>query len=110
MMKAKGIETFGARRLGAVVAVAFALVASSMTTGFAADPVFGAACPTEDVNTGTSTTSLICAKNSIGKLTWSRVRIAAQGTPVAAMKAAPGTIEFHHWRHKVSRQRLSLSR
>jgi raffinose/stachyose/melibiose transport system substrate-binding protein len=98
-MKAQGTKTFSARRLGAVAAVAFALVATAMPSTFAAGEVFGKSCTTEGVSTGNMTTSLICTKGSNGKLTWQRVRLGANsGSPVAALKAPKGTIEFHHWR------------
>lgn len=100
-MKTQGSQSFSARRLGAVAAVAFALVATSLTTGAQAaqTPSFGKACTTEGVSTGTTSTSLVCQKGANGKLSWQRVRLAStNGQPVAAMKAAPGSIEFHHWR------------
>jgi len=98
-MKAQGTKTFSARRLGAVAAVAFALVATAMPSTFAAGEVFGKSCTTEGVSTGNMTTSLICTKGSNGKLTWQRVRLGANsGSPVAALKAPKGSIEFHHWR------------
>ncbi len=98
-MKAKGITAFSARRFGAVVAVAFALVATTLPSATAAGEVFGKACTTEGISTGQSTTSLICTMGSNGKLTWTRVRLGSNSAkPVAALKAQPGTIEFHHWR------------
>ena len=98
-MKAQGTKTFSARRLGAVAAVAFALVATAMPSTFAAGEVFGKSCATEGVSTGNMTTSLICTKGSNGKLTWQRVRLGANsGAPVAALPAPDGSIEFHHWR------------
>ncbi|MEY4469621.1 MAG: hypothetical protein RLZZ87_945, partial [Actinomycetota bacterium] len=98
-MKAQGIKTFGARRIAAVATVAFALVATAMPSTFAAGEVFGKSCTTEGVSTGNMTTSLICTKGSNGKLTWQRVRLGANsGSPVAALKAPKGSIEFHHWR------------
>ncbi len=98
-MKAKGMKTFGARRLGAVAAVAFALVATAIPATFAAGEVFGSTCTTEGVSTGNMTTSLICVKDSKGRLSWQRVRLGlTSGTPVAASRAPEGTIEFHHWR------------
>ena len=98
-MKAQGIKTFGARRVAAVATVAFALVATAMPSTFAAGEVFGKACTTEGVSTGNMTTSLICKMGSNGKLTWQRVRLGANsGSPVRALKAPKGSIEFHHWR------------
>lgn len=98
-MKAQGTKTFSARRLGAVAAVAFALVATAMPSTFAAGETLGGKCTTEGVSTGNMTTSLVCKEGSNGKLTWQRVRLGANyGSPVAARKAPNGTIEFHHWR------------
>ena len=100
-MKTQGSQSFSARRLGAVAAVAFALVATSLTIGAQAaeTPKFGKACTTEGASTGLSTNSLICQKGANGKLTWQRVRLAGSNySPVPALKAAPGSIEFHHWR------------
>ncbi|MEI6844254.1 MAG: extracellular solute-binding protein [Actinomycetes bacterium] len=98
-MKTQGMKSFSARRLGAVATIAFALVATSITTGFAADPSFGKACTTEGVSTGTSSSSLVCTMGDNGKLTWTNVRLGqSTGAPVAALKASPGTIEFHHFR------------
>lgn len=93
-MKAKGLKTFGA-----VATVALALLATSVPATYAAGEEFGKTCATEGVSTGNLTTSLICTMGSNGKLTWQRVRLGANsGSPVAAMKAPKGTIEFHHWR------------
>lgn len=98
-MKTKGTKTFSMSRLGAVAAVAFALVATTVPSAFSAGEVFGKKCSTEGISTGTSSTSLVCKENAAGKLTWQRVRLASgNGAPVAALRALPGTIEFHHWR------------
>jgi raffinose/stachyose/melibiose transport system substrate-binding protein len=99
-MKTKGRTSLSALRIGAVAGIAMALVATTITsTQAAATPKFGATCTTEGVSTGTSTTSLVCQKNSAGKLTWANVRLGqATGKPVAALTAAAGTIEFHHFR------------
>ena len=87
------------RRLGAVAAVAFALVATTLPSAFAAGEVFGKTCPTEGVSTGQKTTSLICSENSSGKLTWQRVRLGiTKANPVANLTPPKGSIEFHHWR------------
>jgi raffinose/stachyose/melibiose transport system substrate-binding protein len=98
-MKAQGRNTFSARRLGAVAAVAFALVATAMPSTFAAGEKLGEKCSVEGVSTGNLTTSLVCKEGSNGKLTWQRVRLGANsGSPVAALRAQKGSIEFHHWR------------
>lgn len=98
-MKTKGIASFSMRRLGAVAAVAFALVATTLPSAFAAGEVFGKKCPTEGVSTGQKTTSLICLENSSGKLTWQKVRLGiTKANPVANLTPPKGSIEFHHWR------------
>jgi len=99
-MKTRGKTSLSALRMGAVAAIAMALVATTITsTQAAATPKFGTACTSEGVSTGTSTTSLVCVKNSAGKLAWANVRLGqASGKPVAALTAAAGTIEFHHFR------------
>ncbi len=87
-------------RLGAVAALALGLVTASLTSVSAdSSPTFGAKCSNEGTNTGTATTSLICTKNSTGRLTWARVRLSSNGqSPVRAFHVSPGSIEFHHWR------------
>jgi raffinose/stachyose/melibiose transport system substrate-binding protein len=98
-MKTKGTNSFSARRIGAAAAIAFALVATTLPSAFAAGEVFGKACTTEGASTGTSSTSLVCKEGSNGKLTWQKVRLgSAYGAPVAALRAPKGSIEFHHWR------------
>ena len=98
-MKTKGTKSFSVRRLGAVAAVAFALVATTLPSSFAAGEVFGKKCNTEGISTGQSSTSLICTMGTNGKLTWTRVRLGSSNArPVAASSAPDGTIEFHHFR------------
>ena len=99
-MKTKGTNSFSARRIGATaVAIAFALAATTLPSAFAAGEVFGKACTVEGANTGTSTTSLVCTEGANKKLTWQRVRLGGSyGSPVAALRAPKGSIEFHHWR------------
>lgn len=98
-MKTKGIGSFSKRRLGAVAAVAFALVATTLPIASASGETFGKSCTTEGISTGQSTTSLICALGSNGKLAWARVRLGStNASPVAASRAPAGTIEFHHFR------------
>lgn len=86
-------------RLGLIVTLAVTLAISPLTLANAEEvPTFGKRCTAEGVSTGTSTDSLIC-KTLNGKLVWQRVRLGANyGTPVAALRAPKGTIEFHHWR------------
>jgi raffinose/stachyose/melibiose transport system substrate-binding protein len=99
-MKTKGTNSFSARRIGATaVAIAFALAATTLPSAFAAGEVFGKACTIEGASTGTSTTSLVCTEGANKKLTWQRVRLGSgYGSPVAALRAPKGSIEFHHWR------------
>jgi len=86
-------------RNGLVVALVTTLAISPLTVARAADtPALGKTCSAEGISTGTSTDSLVC--KSVGnKLIWQKVRLGANyGTPVAALSAPKGTIEFHHWR------------
>lgn len=67
--------------------------------GFAAGETLGAKCTNEGESTGTFSTSLVCAKNSAGRLTWQKVKLSASNLkPRAALKAPRGSIEFWHWR------------
>ena len=86
-------------RFGLIAVLLATLVISPITVASAADvPTFGKSCSSEGISTGTSTDSLIC-KSVNGKLVWQRVRLGANyGTPVKALRAPKGTIEFHHWR------------
>ncbi len=98
-MKTQGNNSFSARRFGVAAAIAFALVATSLPSAFAAGEVFGKACKDEGVSTGQKTTSLICTEGSNGKLTWQRVRLGStKANPVATSTPPKGSIEFHHWR------------
>jgi hypothetical protein len=45
--------------------------------GFAAGETLGAKCTNEGESTGTFSTSLVCAKNSAGRLTWQTVKLSA---------------------------------
>lgn len=86
-------------RFGLITVLLTALVISPITLASADEvPTFGKSCSSEGISTGTSTDSLIC-KSVNGKLIWQRVRLGANyGTPVKALRAPKGTIEFHHWR------------
>lgn len=86
-------------RSGLVTALVATLVISPITIARAADtPTLGRSCSAEGISTGTSTDSLVC-KSVGGKLIWQKVRLGANyGTPVKALRAPKGTIEFHHWR------------
>jgi raffinose/stachyose/melibiose transport system substrate-binding protein len=97
MVKAKKKGTV---RLAAVTAIVFALIASPFATVNAAEnPSLGKKCSDEGINTGTTSRSLICVKNTNGELRWARVKLSSSGgQPVAQLKAQAGSIEFHHWR------------
>jgi raffinose/stachyose/melibiose transport system substrate-binding protein len=98
-MKTKGTHSFSARRIGAAAAIVFALVATALPSATAAGEVFGKACPTEGVSTGTSSSSLVCKESSNGKLTWQRVRLGqTYGAPVGTSTPPKGSIEFWHYR------------
>ena len=99
-MKTKGHKAFASLRAGVVATVAAALVITPLAVSNAAEaPTFGKVCTTEGVSTGQKTTSLICQKNSAGKLTWQRVRLGgSNAAPVANLTPPKGSIEFHHWR------------
>jgi len=99
MMKAQGNKSFSAIRLGAVAAVALAVVVSMLPSAFAAGEVLGKACKVEGVSTGTSSTSLICQAGTNGKLTWQKVRLgSSSGAPIAEIRPPAGKIEFWHYR------------
>ena len=99
MMKAQGNKSFSAIRLGAVAAVAFAVVVSTLPSAFAAGEVLGKACKVAGVSTGTSSTSLICQAGTNGKLTWQKVRLgSSSGAPIAEIRPPAGKIEFWHYR------------
>lgn len=99
-MKTKGYKAFASIRAGVVATVAAALVITPLAVVNANEvPTFAKRCATEGVSTGTSSKSLICAKNASGKLTWQRVRLAAtNANPVAASTPPRGSIEFWHYR------------
>lgn len=99
MMKTQGNKSFSVRRLGAVAAVAFAIVATTLPSAFAAGEVLGKACTLEGVSTGTSSKSLVCVASSSGKLTWQKVRLGSSlGAPIAEITPPQGSIEFWHYR------------
>jgi raffinose/stachyose/melibiose transport system substrate-binding protein len=90
-----------AKSFKVLVAAAFAVSATILpiSGGFAAGESLGAKCTNEGESTGTFTTSLVCAKNSAGRLVWTKVKLSASNLkPVAALKAPRGSIEFWHWR------------
>ncbi len=98
-MKAQGNKSFSAIRLGAVAAVALAVVVSTLPSAFAAGEVLGKACKVAGVSTGTSSTSLICQAGTNGKLTWQKVRLgSSSGAPIAEIRPPAGKIEFWHYR------------
>ena len=84
-----------------VVAGLFAISATivPISQSFAAGERLGAKCTTEGINTGTSSSSLVCVKGANDKLTWQRVKLnSGSGRPVAALTPPKGSIEFWHWR------------
>lgn len=98
-MKTQGNKSFSALRLGAVAAVAFAIVATTLPSALAAGEVLGKACTLEGVSTGTSSKSLVCVASSSGKLTWQKVRLGSSiGAPIAEITPPQGSIEFWHYR------------
>ena len=98
-MKAQGNKSFSAIRLGAVAAVALAVVVSTLPSAFAAGEVLGKACKLEGVSTGTTSTSLVCKAGTNGKLTWQKVRLSQSlGAPIKEIVPPNGSIEFWHSR------------
>jgi len=70
-----------------------------ITGSFAAGESLGQKCTTEGESTGTFSTSLVCAKNSAGRLVWTKVKLSASNLkPINALRAPRGSIEFWHWR------------
>ena len=96
----KNATNKGAFRFAAVAAIAFAMIATPFASVNAADvPSLGAKCATEGVSTGTTSSSLICVKQSNGALKWQRVKLNSSGQrPVGASRAPAGEITFYHWR------------
>ena len=84
-----------------VVAGIFAISATivPITGSFAAGETLGAKCTNEGESTGTFSTSLVCKKNSSGRLVWSKVKLSASNLgPIKPLRAPRGSIEFWHWR------------
>jgi raffinose/stachyose/melibiose transport system substrate-binding protein len=70
-----------------------------VTASFAAGESLGAKCTNEGESTGTKSTSLVCKKNSSGRLVWAKVNLSASNlAPIKPLKAPRGSIEFWHWR------------
>ena len=69
--------------------------------GFAAGETRGAKCTVEGESTGTKVDSLVCKKNSAGRLVWTPQKLSSSNLkPIGAYKAPKGSIEFWHWRNE----------
>jgi len=83
------------------IAASFALTATlvPLTASQAAGEVRNQACKNEGETTGTTSTSLVCAKNGSGRLVWQTVKLGqTKLPPVPALAAPDGEIDFYHWR------------
>lgn len=96
----KNAKKMGAFRCVAIAAIAFGLIASPLAVVNASNaPSLGAKCANEGVTTGTSASSLVCAKQGNGSLRWERVKLSNSGLrPVGVNRAPAGEISFYHWR------------
>ena len=93
--------TKSAKAFKLFIAAAFAVTATivPLTASQAAGEVRNQKCTNEGEMTGTTSTSLMCAKNAQGRLVWQRVRLATSKLdPVPAKSAPDGSIDFYHWR------------
>ena len=94
-------KEMGAKAFKLMIAGLFAISATivPVTASFAAGETLGARCTTEGESTGTKSTSLVCKKNSLGRLVWAKVNLSASNlAPIKPLKAPRGSIEFWHWR------------
>jgi raffinose/stachyose/melibiose transport system substrate-binding protein len=94
-------QGMGAKAFKLAIAALFAISATivPVTGTFAAGEVLGAKCTNEGESTGTTSSSLVCKKNSANRLVWQKVKLSASNLkPVAPLKAPRGSIEFWHWR------------
>ena len=94
-------KEMGAKAFKLMIAGLFAISATivPVTASFAAGEALGAKCTTEGESTGTKSTSLVCKKNSSGRLVWAKVNLSASNlAPIKPLKAPRGSIEFWHWR------------
>ena len=94
-------KEMGAKAFKLMIAGLFAISATivPVTASFAAGETLGAKCTNEGESTGTKSTSLVCKKNSSGRLVWAKVNLSASNlAPIKPLKAPRGSIEFWHWR------------
>lgn len=94
-------KEMGAKAFKLMIAGLFAISATivPVTASFAAGESLGAKCTNEGESTGTKSTSLVCKKNSSGRLVWAKVNLSASNlSPIKPLKAPRGSIEFWHWR------------
>lgn len=94
-------QTMSAKAFKLMVAGLFAVSATivPVTSSFAAGETLGAKCTVEGESTGTKSTSLICKKNSSGRLVWAKVKLSGSNlAPIKPLRAPRGSIEFWHWR------------
>ena len=94
-------KEMGAKAFKLMIAGLFAISATivPVTASFAAGESLGAKCTNEGESTGTKSTSLVCKKNSSGRLVWAKVKLSASNlAPIKPLKAPRGSIEFWHWR------------
>lgn len=94
-------KEMGAKAFKLMIAGLFAISATivPVTASFAAGEALGQKCTTEGESTGTKSTSLVCKKNSSGRLVWAKVKLSASNlAPIKPLKAPRGSIEFWHWR------------
>ena len=96
MIVSKSAKAF---RLLIAGALAASVTVLPISGGFAAGEALGAKCTNEGESTGTFSTSLVCAKNSAGRLVWTKVKLSSSNlAPMSALRAPRGSIEFWHWR------------
>ena len=96
MIVSKSAKAF---RLLIAGALAASVTVLPISGGFAAGEALGAKCTNEVESTGTFSTSLVCAKNSAGRLVWTKVKLSSSNLgPMSALRAPRGSIEFWHWR------------
>jgi raffinose/stachyose/melibiose transport system substrate-binding protein len=96
MIVSKSAKAF---RLLIAGALAASVTVLPISGGFAAGEALGAKCTSEGESTGTFSTSLVCAKNSAGRLVWTKVKLSSSNLgPMSALRAPRGSIEFWHWR------------
>ena len=94
-------QRMSAKAFKLAIAGLFAVSATivPITASFAVGETLGQKCTTEGESTGTKSTSLICKKNSSGRLVWAKVKLSDSNlAPIKPLRAPRGSIEFWHWR------------